>query len=148
MSVVLDAYAVVAALLGEPARREVEPHLSRACISAVNLVEVVDVCVRVHGNAQSTVSERIDWLMAGGLEVVSLDTAVAVAAGAFRARRYRKRECEISLGDSVAAALAAARGELLATADPHLANAAMADGIRLLPLPDTRGRRPLTRPRS
>ncbi len=147
MSVVLDAYAVIAALVGEPARRDVEPHLATGCISAANLGEVVDVCVRVHGNAESTVRERIDWLVAGGLEVVSVDTALALAAGALRARRYRKRECEISLGDAMAAALAADRGEPLATSDPHLANAAGAEGIRLFPLPDSRGRRPVSRPR-
>ena len=81
-------------------------------------------------------------LMAGGLEVAPLDLAVALAAGALRARRYRERQCEISMGDCVAAALAASRARPLATADPHLATAAWAEGIRILPLPDTRGRRP------
>jgi PIN domain nuclease of toxin-antitoxin system len=142
VTVVLDAYAVIAALVGEPARREVEPHLATACISAANLGEVMDVCVRVHANAESAVRERIDWLLAGGLEVVSLDAPLAIAAGAFRSRRYRRRVCEISLGDSVAAALAAVRRQPLATSDPHLASAAVAEGIRLLPLPDSRGHRP------
>ena len=145
MSVVLDAYAVIAALVGEPARKDVEPHLATGCISAANLSEVMDVCVRVHRNAEAVVRERIDWLVAGGLEIVVLDTALAVAAGALRARRYRKRDCEISLSDSIAAALAASRGQPLATSDPHLADAALAEGIELLPLPDTRGRLP--RPR-
>jgi PIN domain nuclease of toxin-antitoxin system len=82
VTVVLDAYAVIAALVGEPARAEVEPHLATACISAANLAEVVDVCVRVHGNAELAVRERIDWLRAGGLEVVALDAGLALAAGA------------------------------------------------------------------
>jgi PIN domain nuclease of toxin-antitoxin system len=80
VSVVLDAYAVIAALVGEPARKDVEPYLATGCVSAVNLGEVVDVCVRVHGNAEATVRERIDWLVAGGLEVVVLDTALAMEA--------------------------------------------------------------------
>ncbi len=109
---------------------------------AANLGEVMDVCVRVHGNAEGAVLEKIEWLIAGGLEVVPLDLTLALAAGALRARRYRKRECEISLGDSMAAALAAARRRPLATADPDLARASWAEGIEVLPLPDSRGRRP------
>ena len=142
MSVVLDAYAVVAALVGEPAGRVVEPHLPGSSISAANLSEVIDVCVRVHGNAEDAVRERVDWLVAGGLEVVPLDVEVAIAAGALRARRYRRRECEISMGDCMAAALAASRGQPLATADPHLAKASWAEGLQVLPLPDSRGQRP------
>lgn len=140
--VVLDAYAVVAALVGEPAGRAVEPHLAGSCLGAANLSEVVDVCVRVHGNDEETVRERIDWLVAGGLEVVPLDLAMAIAAGVLRARRYRKRECEISMGDCMAAALAASRCLPLATADPHLARASWAEGVQVLPLPDGQGRRP------
>lgn len=142
MSVVLDAYAVVAALVGEAALGEVEPHLRTGAMCATNVGEVLDVCVRVHRNPEPVVRERIDWLVAGGLEIVPLDLTLAIAAGALRARRYRKRECEISMGDCVAAALAAVRGQPLATSDPHLAGAAWAEGIQVLPLPDSRGRRP------
>jgi PIN domain nuclease of toxin-antitoxin system len=142
VSVVLDAYAVVAALVGEPARREVEPHLASSAICAANLGEVVDVCVRVHGNDETIVRERLDWLIAGGLEVVPLDSVLAIAAGALRARRYRKRDCEISMGDCMAAALAGSRREPLATSDLHLAQTAWAEGIQVLALPDSRGRRP------
>jgi predicted nucleic acid-binding protein len=109
---------------------------------AANISEVMDVCVRVHGNAQSAVREKIEWLTAGGLEVVPLDLSLALAAGALRAGRYRKGECEISLGDSMAAALAAARRQPLVTSDPDLARACWAEGIEVLPLPDSRGRRP------
>ena len=142
MSVILDAYAVVAALIGEPARREVEPHLPTSAICAANLGEVVDVCVRVHGNDETSVRDRLDWLIAGGLEVVPLDVVLAIAAGALRARRYRKRDCEISMGDCMAAAPAGSRREPLATSDPHLARTAWAEGIQVLALPDSRGRRP------
>jgi PIN domain nuclease of toxin-antitoxin system len=142
VSLVLDAYAVIAALVGESARREVEPKLATASICAANLSEVVDVCVRVHGNEDTMVRDRIDWLIAGGLEVVPLDLTLAIAAGALRARRYRKRECEISISDCMAAVLAAARRQPLATSDPHLAKAAWGEGIQVLPLPDSRGRRP------
>lgn len=146
MSVVVDAYAVVAALIGEPARRDVEPHLATAVICAPNLAEVMDVCVRVHRNDEASVRERIDWLVAGGLGVVPLDLTLAIAAGSLRARRYRKRECEISMGDCMAAELARAHRLPLATSDPHLAEAAWAEDIAVLALPDSRGRRPRRRP--
>jgi PIN domain nuclease of toxin-antitoxin system len=142
MGCVVDAYALVAALVGEPARAVVEPLLATAAVSAPNLAEVLDVCVRVHDNEDGVVRERIRWLTAGGLEVVPLDGALALAAGTVRARRYRRRSCEVSLGDCFAAALAQARGAPLATADPQLASVAWAEGVEVIPLPDTRGRRP------
>ena len=128
MSTVLGAYAVIATLVGEPAGRHVVPHLRQASMCAANVSEVMDVCVRVHGNAERAV----------GLEVVPLDLSLALAAGALRARPYRKGACEISLG----AALAAARRPPLVTSDPDLARACWAEGIEVLPLPDSRGRRP------
>jgi PIN domain nuclease of toxin-antitoxin system len=142
MSVVVDAYAIVAALVGERAREAIEPHLATAAIAAINVGEVLDVCVRVHGNAEPAVRERVEWLVAGGLEIVDLDRALAVAAGSLRARRYHRTSCAVSLADCVAAALAHARGLPLATADPDLARAAWAEGIEVHPLPDSRGRRP------
>ena len=63
-------------------------------------------------------------------------------AGALRARYYRKRQCEISLGDCFALALAKRRRASLATSDPDLASAARSEGVAIVPLPDSRGTRP------
>ena len=142
MSCVLDAYAVVAALVGEPARAAVEPLISTGAIAAPNLAEVLDVCVRVHGNGEELVRERFRWLIVGGLEVVDLNETLALRAGSVRALRYRKRTCEISLGDCFAMAVAHARRAPLATSDPALVRAAGAEGIEIIALPDSRGRRP------
>jgi PIN domain nuclease of toxin-antitoxin system len=142
MSVVLDAYAVIAALVGERARAEVEPLLSSGVVCAPNLTKVLDVCVRVHGNDEVTVRERIGWLLTGGLQVTALDTAMALAAGSLRAKHYRKRLCEVSQGDCHALALAQERRLPLATSDPHLARAARAEGVKIIGLPDSRGHRP------
>lgn len=142
MTVVLDAYAVIAALLGERARAEVEPLLATGLLCAPNLAEVADVCVRVHGNRDDETRERIRWLVTGGLEVVDLTERAALTAGSLRARHYRKRTCEVSLGDCYALALAQEKGVPLATADPHLAAAASAEGVKVVALPDSRGRRP------
>jgi len=142
MKVVLDAYAVIAALVGERARAEVQPLLKTGVICAPNLAEVLDVCVRVHDNDESVVRERVGWLVSGGLEVAALEAAVALNAGALRAQHYRRRHCEVSHGDCFALALAKHRGLALATADPDLAAVARAEGVELVRLPDSRGRRP------
>jgi PIN domain nuclease of toxin-antitoxin system len=142
MPVVLDAYAVIAALVGERPRAEVQPLISGGLVSAPNLAEILDVCVRVHANDERIVRERIRWLMAGGLEVVPLETDLAMAAGALRARHYRRRHREISQGDCFALALAIHRQARLATADPDLASVARVENVDVLGLPDSRGRRP------
>jgi ribonuclease VapC len=142
MSVVLDAYAVIAALVGERARAEVEPLLGDGVVCAPNLAEVVDICVRVHANEERIVRERVGWLISGGLEIATLDSAVALDAGALRAKHYRRRHCEVSHGDCFALALAKQRGLALATADPDLAAVARAEDVRLVGVPDSSGRLP------
>jgi PIN domain nuclease of toxin-antitoxin system len=142
MKVVLDAYAVIAALIGERARSEVEPLLKDGLMGAPNLAEVIDVCVRVHGNEEPGVRERVGWLVSGGLEIAALQSGVAMEAGALRARHYRRRHCEISQGDCFALALAKHRNLPLATADPDLATVARAEGVELVRLPDSSGKRP------
>ena len=142
MKAVLDAYAVIAALVGERARVEAEPLMKVGVMSAANLAEVLDVCVRVHGNDEAAVRERIGWLMTGGVEVAAVDADLALAAGSLRARHYKRRQCELSQGDCHALVLAQRRKLALATADPDLAGAARAEGVQVLALPDSRGKRP------
>jgi PIN domain nuclease of toxin-antitoxin system len=142
MNVVLDAYAVIAALVGERARNEVEPLLKDGVLAAANLAEVLDVCVRVYGNEELLVRQRINWLISGGLEIAALETPVALNAGALRATHYRRRSCEISMEDCFALALAKHRALPLATSDPDLAAAARAAHVKLIGLPDSEGKRP------
>jgi len=140
--IILDAYAVIAALIGEGARTAVQPLIPTGLVSAPNVAEIVDVCVRVHANEERVVRERIRWLIAGGLEIVPLEADLALAAGALRARHYRRRHREISQGDCFALALAIQRQARLATADPDLASVARVEDVEVLGLPDSRGRRP------
>lgn len=142
MAVVLDAYAIVALLVGERAGRDVQPLISGGLLCAPNAAEVLDVCVRVHKNETDVVRERLRWLTSGGLDVPPLDSGLGLMAGALRARHYKKRACEVSLGDCCALALAKARGLPLATADPGLATAARAEDVKVVALPDSRGERP------
>lgn len=143
---VLDAYAVIAVLLGEPASREVERLLrketDRPKLSAVNLAEIVDVLVRVAKRSPDQVRDRLEWLEAGGLAIVAADGAIGSVAGDMRTRRYHRVRCPLSLADCFALATAATLNDRLATADPALAAAATTEGVELIGLPDSRGRRP------
>jgi uncharacterized protein with PIN domain len=140
---VLDAQAVVAALVGEPAAGEVEALLRGGDgpprISAANVAEVIDVLVRFRSQEIERVEERLDWLIAGGLEVAAVDDGIARRAGAVRARHYHSRQRPISLADCLALATAQEFDDMLATSDPHLLETATAEGCRVRALPDSRG---------
>jgi len=140
---VLDAQAVVAAFVGEPAAGEVEVLLRGGDgpprISAANVAEIIDVLGRFRSQGVELVVERLDWLIAGGLQVTAVDDGIARRAGAIRARRYHARQRPISLADCLALATALALDDVLATSDPHLLDTATAEGYRVRALPDSRG---------
>lgn len=82
---VVDAYAIVAAMVGEPAAAEVEALLrdreDPPLISAIDLAEVIDVSTRILGYPGEQVLERTDWLLAGGLTVVAVDEELGRTVG-------------------------------------------------------------------
>lgn len=108
----------------------------------MNLAEVVDVLVRRYGQPSESVNEKLDWLTAGGLGVVEADDVMGRAAGRLRAERYTRADAAISLGDAFAAAAAVLLAARLATADSALARVAKGEGIEVVGLPDSAGRRP------
>lgn len=140
---VLDASAVIAAMLGEPARDEVEVILrskdDRPKISAVNIAEVVDGLTRVAGRPLARVEEAIDWLLAGGLVTVPVTEAIGRSAGQLRAAHYHRVERPLSLADCVALATSQSVSDALATTDPALAATARQLGVQVIALPDSRG---------
>jgi predicted nucleic acid-binding protein len=142
---VLDAQALVAALTGEPAAAEVEGLLrdteSPARITTVNLGEVVDVLIRLHGLRNDTIIEKVQWLTVGGLVIDDVDDRVGLLAGGLRGRHYHRSKARLSAADCIALATALTAGERLATADPHLLKAAVAEGCPVQPLLDSRGQR-------
>ncbi len=143
---ILDAYGVVAAIAGERARADVERLRygddQSLRISAANLAEVVDRLVRVHGFPLRNVVRQVDLIRAGGLDLVVVDEAIGQRAGDLRAVHYHRERSAVSLADCLALATAESVGEALATPDPALAAMARAEGIEVIPLPDSRGRRP------
>ena len=143
---VLDAFAVIAALAGEPAGADVEAQLrqpgAEPRISAVNTAEVVDYLVRVAGFAEQAVDASLELLAAGGLVVIPADEQIGRLAGRLRARHYRARGSAVSLADCIALATTLNLGGSLATADPALATIARKEGVPIIALPDSHGHRP------
>ena len=143
---VLDAYAVIAFLVDEPARGEVEALLRArdpvSRLNAVNLGEVIDKMVRVRGRAFDAVIERLTWLAADGLEVVEIDLEIGALAGFLRAGHYHRRDRALSTADCHALATALVFDDSIATSDRALAGSARDEGVIVVPLPDSTGQRP------
>jgi PIN domain nuclease of toxin-antitoxin system len=143
---VFDASALLAFLADEPGAGAVEQRIREAgddaCISSVNLVEVVDKLIRGHGRSQEHVSETMDWLMAGGLLFMPCDGDMGRLGGELRARHYRRNGSSLSLADCMALSTAISLGRPLATSDPALAAAARKEGVDVLVLPNSRGQTP------
>lgn len=141
-ALVLDAQPVIAFLTGEPSAAEVAMLLRQpARMSVANAAEVVDVLVRVRGipadDAQAVVSGLLDSVV----EPVDVSAEIALRAGVIRGEAYRRRQIDVSLADCIAIATAG-HGGCIATSDPALARVARAEGVRVEPLPNARGRRP------
>jgi predicted nucleic acid-binding protein len=143
--IVLDASALIAALVSEPAAPEVGAILRGGqppAISAVNLAEVVDWLVRVGGREPDAVRDRIDWLIAGGLVVEPVWLPAARLAAALRAQHYHRTEMPLTLADCVCLATAIRLGARLATTDADLARLARHIGVEVLALQNSEGSRP------
>lgn len=143
---VLDAYAIIATLAGEPAAHEVEPILRASdpppAMSAVNLAEAIDKLVRRGNLSFDDVLERFTWLVAGGLEIVEADIEISSIAGFLRARYYDRGTRQLSLADCHALATALVRQLPIATSDTGLADVARTEDVVVVALPDSTGKRP------
>lgn len=140
---VLDAYAVIAYLRGEPSADEVAELLrTPSMLAAVNAAEVIDQLVRVFGRDADDVHADLALLSSVGMSVPPLPVETALEAGRLRARHYAARTCAVSLADCVAAATALESSLPLATSDPALAALVRAEGGQVHPLPASDGVRP------
>jgi predicted nucleic acid-binding protein len=139
----LDAYALIALLLGEPAAEEVKGVLrSGACgVPVLNLAESVDVCGRVHLLPPREVRSALEPLLDAHVDVVHPREEDAWRAAELRIRYYDREGRALSLADCFL--IAAARGDdSIATADPAVAETARLEGIEVAALPDQSGRLP------
>lgn len=142
--ILLDAYALIAFVAGEPAAPNVRTLLrSGDCwLSTAQLAETLDVLVRVLGAARNEVDRVLDPLLAGGIGLVDVGEPEARLAAPLRHRHYRKPDSELSLADCLLLATAVPRGAAIATSDPPLAAAARYEQLTVEALPDCRGRAP------
>lgn len=139
MSVMLDAFAVLAVLRNESASNEVEALITEgAVVSTVNVAEVLDRLCRT-GTPHDEVTADFAELDA---DIVHPPADVTVEAGLMRARNYHHRKRAVSLADCMAAAHAIHLDVPLATADGPLIQTVRAEGGSVVLLPDTRGVRP------
>ena len=123
--VVLDSSALLASLFGEPGYERVDDALHTACISAVNLAEVMARLVR-DGMA---LDEFLRDLDGSDLEVVPFDLPQARLAAEFLPQTRRRG---LSLGDRACLALASIRALPVLTADRAWAQLRLPVEVRLI----------------
>lgn len=132
MSVLLDAFALIALLADEPAADEVEAILrgGEAAITAVNLAEALDVLQRVQGISSERLRAVTARLVGDRMRLIPIDEQIARDAADIRARRYHRTRAPVSLADCI---LLAATGEsdVLATADGPLIRVAEAESVEV-----------------
>jgi PIN domain nuclease of toxin-antitoxin system len=134
VSTVLDAYALIAFVLDEPAAARVERLLrdGRTAITSVNYAEVLDRLIRGWAMAADDVNDVLTPLLDDALIRIDVDFRLANAAALLRAKHYHRTRCPLSLADCVCIA-AAGDGEL-ATGDEPMLRTAEIEGIRTVPL--------------
>jgi predicted nucleic acid-binding protein len=144
LTVLLDAFALIALLRDESAADDVEAILRRgnAAMSAINLAEALDVLQRVDRVDRARLDEVTGPLIGESVTVLAVDEPTARSGADVRARRYHPSRSPLSLADCVLLATAREAHAAVATADRPLAAAARAEGIEIRALPDSRGRRP------
>ena len=132
----LDAYALIAFLVGGPARAEVRGILreGRVAVASANLAETLDVSQRVYGLSIARAMEVLEPLLEGTLAVIALDATTAQAAAELRASYYHRSDRPISLADAVL--LASAKPDSrIATADPDVLAVARSEQLETMALP-------------
>jgi PIN domain nuclease of toxin-antitoxin system len=139
--ILLDAYAVLALLRGEPAQAHVHDLITggaQAGVTALGAAEVVDHLVRLAGACEDDAA--LDLAQLGLAEAVPVDAEVGLRAGLLRARHYHRVGRAVSLADCVAVETARSHHVPLATADSHLLHLCRDEGISVIPLPNSKGR--------
>jgi ribonuclease VapC len=121
---VLDSSAILATLLGEPGKDEVDAMISDAVTSAVNISEVVGYYAR-NGTPDAAIRQALTRLK---LEVFAFDEEQAFAAGALVPST---RAAGLSLGDRACLALARSRRAPAVTADRKWLDVASAVGVEV-----------------
>ncbi len=139
----LDAYALIALLAGEPAADEVGQLIAggSTVVAAPNLAETADRLGRVHGIAVQRTRAAVESLeQSTDLHVKATDRAHAWRAAELRVKHYHRTRRPLSLGDCLLLAMATEE-DRVATADPHVLATAEEERIRWIALEDSQGLR-------
>jgi predicted nucleic acid-binding protein len=133
----LDAYALIAFLVGGPAAPSVRALLREgdAAVTVTNLAETLDVSQRVYGLEIQRSMELLDPLLQGPLTAIPLDVLLARRAADMRASHYHRTSRPISLADAVLLA-SAKTGDRIATADPDILAIADIEKLATVELPE------------
>ena len=125
MKYVLDASALIAAILREPGAEIVRSVLVRSVMSSVNMVEVGSRLIDIGYNPEAAL-RHLDAL---GVNVVPFDEALAAVAARLRADT---RAAGLSLGDRACLALAVHEKAVALTADRAWARIDVGCEIKLI----------------
>lgn len=136
----LDANALVAVILGEPAMGPVLGLLreGNAAMTASNIVEVYDVASRREGISAERVGEVVEPLFEGTIEPIPIDVALARRAGEIRIEHYHRQTRPLSLADAILLAAARPR-DRIASSDSDVLAIATELGIETIELPPSSG---------
>jgi PIN domain nuclease of toxin-antitoxin system len=140
VSVLLDANALLAVLVAEPAMDRVLSLIRQGntAMTGANIAEVFDVGVRRKGLSPARMTELVEPLFEGPIACVPLDQGPAGPAGVLRGERYHRSKCRISLADAIL--LAAARPtDKIATSDSEVLSIAAELGVETIELPPSSG---------
>lgn len=132
----LDAYALVAFLVGGPAALQVRGLLREGDVgvATANVAEALDVSQRVFGLPIGRALEALEPLFATTVVSVPLDLGRAQRAAGIRATHYHRADRPISMADAILLA-SAGPGDRIATADPDVLALAAIEGIPVVALP-------------
>lgn len=111
-------------------------------ITSVNLAETLDATVRVLGQAPEVMEARLVPLLATRLPVLAVHEAEARRAARLRRDHSHRGRSPLSLADCLLLAAAQIGHATIATSDPSLASGARSEGVGLVSLPGSSGRRP------
>jgi len=140
VSVLLDANALLAVLVAEPAMERVLSLIRQGntAMTGANIAEVFDVGIRRKGLSSTRMTELVEPLFDGAIACVPVDQSLARPAGLLRGGRYHRSKSRVSLADAVL--LAAARpGDEIATSDSGVLAIAADLGIATIELPPSSG---------
>lgn len=139
MSVLLDANALLAVLLAEPAMDRVLSLIreGRAAMTGANIAEVFDVGLRRKGFSHDRMTELVEPLFGGLITSIPVETSLARRAGELRAEHYHRADCRISLADAILVA-AAGPSDKIASSDSAVLAVAAELGIETIELPPSR----------